>query len=312
MNYDLRSCLRSLFELHNETTNVWTHLIGFIVFLGALHSLCHICDADNTLVELPQTSHLCGPEGLERWPLYVFLISALVCLGASTVYHLCGTANDRWFYPLGFVDYFGIGEPRPPHRRSPRRPSHGHRSPCRPSHGLPTPPTPPFAVALIVGSCFPVVYYGFGPDHPYKRTAYLWAIGLLGLAVVVCSVLCFDVPGSVFGGLRARVGLFVALGLSGVVALVHAMVAHDFSPRTVSLFQGVLQMGATYGAGIGFYATSWPERVAPPRWFDIFGSSHNYWHGFVFAAVCMHYQTVFALWEATAALPVGDVALAGI
>ena len=57
-----------------------------------------------------------------------------------------------------------------------------------------------------------------------------------------------------------RIALFVALALSGVVALLHAMVAHDFSPRVVSMLHGVLAMGATYLLGVGFYATHFPGR----------------------------------------------------
>lgn len=48
-------------------------------------------------------------DGLERWPLYVFLASALFCLFSSAVYHLCGTVNERWYILLGNWDYAGIG-----------------------------------------------------------------------------------------------------------------------------------------------------------------------------------------------------------
>ena len=46
-----------------------------------------------------------GVECLERWPLYVFLGSATVCLGSSTVYHFFGTANEKWEIALRNVDY---------------------------------------------------------------------------------------------------------------------------------------------------------------------------------------------------------------
>ena len=156
----------------------------------------------------------------------------------------------------------------------------------------------PRAVALIVGSCCPVVHYGFGSSHPVHRTVYLLVIGTLGLAVMAISFT------NVFNHFTAlRISLFVALGLSGVVALVHAMVAHDFSPSTVSLFKGVLGMGATYIAGIGFYATRFPEAVAPRR-FDIIGSSHQLWHVCVLLAAYTHFKVVHELWLSTAmALP---------
>lgn len=45
---------------------------------------------------------------LERWPLYVFVSSAMVCLAASVVYHLFGTANEQWNGTLGRWDFGGI------------------------------------------------------------------------------------------------------------------------------------------------------------------------------------------------------------
>lgn len=52
----------------------------------------------------------CVADGaaVPRWPLYVFVGSALVCLSASVVYHLFGTANERWLYYLSMWDYTGI------------------------------------------------------------------------------------------------------------------------------------------------------------------------------------------------------------
>jgi hypothetical protein len=36
VGYSFSRCLRSIFELHNETVNIWTHLIGFMIFLYCL------------------------------------------------------------------------------------------------------------------------------------------------------------------------------------------------------------------------------------------------------------------------------------
>ena len=156
-------------------------------------------------------------------------------------------------------------------------------------------------VFLIIGSTTPVIYYGFGESHQYKRIGYLCAIVMLGLAVVICSVQCFDNPYAKRAGIHGRLLLFIALALSGVGALVHAMVLHDYSERTVALFHGVLFMGAMYFAGVGFYASHLPEALAPRR-FDLLGSSHNLWHLCIFAAAVIHYQTIYTLWEETAAM----------
>lgn len=246
-NHSVRDCLRSLFRLHNETFNVWSHLVGCAIFVMlAFHVNSAPCEAE----QCP-----------ERWPMQVFIGSALWCLSASTAYHLVGTANERFMVPLEIWDYVGI-------------------------------------VALIVGSCTPVVYYGFGSAYAATRWSYMLAIFAIGLGVVVCSLYpWFDRwPG-------VRIAMFISLALCGVAALVHAMVAHDFDPRTVALFFGVLQMGATYLTGVLLYATHFPEVVVPRKFSpitDIWGSSHQLWHVAVLAAALVHCRTVLTLWQETA------------
>lgn len=36
INYNLKDCAISLFQWHNETTNIWSHLFGSILFLIAI------------------------------------------------------------------------------------------------------------------------------------------------------------------------------------------------------------------------------------------------------------------------------------
>jgi len=81
-------------------------------------------------------------ELLERWPLFVFVGSAIICLAASVIYHLFGTANEKWNITLGRWDYAGI-------------------------------------VCLIVGSTFPPIYYGFYTSAFY-RSLYLASMLFLG------------------------------------------------------------------------------------------------------------------------------------
>lgn len=248
-NYSLRECLGSLFEWHNETFNVWTHVFGCAYFSYGLL----FCASDALLNELPPHARDIGLQ-LERWPLYVFVVSALCCLCASVAYHLCGTANERWVDRYEHYDYMGI-------------------------------------IALIVGSCCPVVHFGFGSSLPQTRFAYTVVILALGTVMLCCSgTAWFE---------RRKVCFFLALGLCGVVALLHAMVARDFSPITTSLVCNVLVMGFTYLAGVGIYATHVPERFSPKR-FDILGSSHQLWHACVLIAAAIHFRAVLGLWRSTA------------
>lgn len=151
-------------------------------------------------------------------------------------------------------------------------------------------------VALIVGSCIPVVHYGFGAAHAAMRAGYMLGLAALAVCVTLCSLTTW------FDHRRAlRVTLFVALALTGILALLHALVVHDFSPHVVALLRGVIKMSATYLVGVLVYATRLPE-AAVPRRFDVIGSSHQWWHACVLAAACIHFSTLLTLWRDSASL----------
>ena len=96
-----------------------------------------------------------------------------------------------------------------------------------------------------------------------------------------------------------RILLFMALAFCGVVALLHAMIAHDYSPTTVALLAGVTKMGVMYLTGVLLYTTRFPESLVPRKFAsitDIWGASHQWWHACVLAAACLHFRTVERLW----------------
>jgi adiponectin receptor len=89
-----------------------------------------------------------------------------------------------------------------------------------------------------------------------------------------------------------RAALFVAMGLSAVVPMLHGLAVHGHAHlrRTISLHWLVAQ-GALYIAGAGLYAARVPERLWPGR-FDLFCNSHQIFHLFVVAAAAVHLRGV--------------------
>lgn len=75
MGFNLRHTLVSLFTLHNETVNVWSHLLG-AVYVG----WCLLQHVGGKALLHPI-------DGTERTALLVFLLSALACLTLSSFYH---------------------------------------------------------------------------------------------------------------------------------------------------------------------------------------------------------------------------------
>ena len=43
-----------------------------------------------------------------KWPLYVHLIAAVICMGCSAYYHLTSIVNERWKMIMSNLDYGGI------------------------------------------------------------------------------------------------------------------------------------------------------------------------------------------------------------
>ncbi|RKP27579.1 hemolysin-III related-domain-containing protein [Syncephalis pseudoplumigaleata] len=140
-------------------------------------------------------------------------------------------------------------------------------------------------VALIVGSFYPIVYYAFY-CHPVARNVYLAVItGLGALTVTTCISRQFASPA--FRCYRA--GIFIALGGSGVVPMLHALIQFGWH----HIIEGaslpwVVSMGAVYIVGAIIYAARVPERWWPGK-FDIFLHSHQIFHLFVITAATMHY-----------------------
>lgn len=91
------ACFRSLFFVHNETVNIYTHLVpallvnvsilGYIAWLLPYHATYH---------------------GWEAWNLLFFGTAATVCLGLSSTFH-CIKAHSFAVKKTGNqLDYFGI------------------------------------------------------------------------------------------------------------------------------------------------------------------------------------------------------------
>ncbi|XP_065831315.1 membrane progestin receptor gamma-B-like [Oscarella lobularis] len=89
-NLTAKQCLASLFECHNETANVWTHLIPTL-FFAALAVQCAVVD-----------------EKPRAWPMVVFVAGLVVNTGCSTVAHLFSTMSVRSRHICYYIDYSGI------------------------------------------------------------------------------------------------------------------------------------------------------------------------------------------------------------
>lgn len=273
--WPLMQIFQSIFTIHNETLNVWTHLIGFFLFLTLtiytamkvpkvtdIHPLQQLSQvlrrADRS--RLNDVANLIVPlsvHRIPRWPFFAFLGGAMFCLLASSVCHLLSCHSRRMAYIMLRLDYAGIA-------------------------------------ALISTSFYPPVFYSFMCD-PFFCSLYLGAITLLGCMTIIVSLLpVFQNPE--YRAIRA--GLFFSMGVSGVVPVLHKLIVFWHRPEALHTTQYEVLMGILYGLGAVVYATRIPERWRPGR-FDIAGHSHQLFHVLVVAAAYTHYRSglVYLNWR---------------
>ncbi|KAI7888849.1 hemolysin-III related-domain-containing protein [Mucor mucedo] len=89
------ACLRSIFMLHNETLNIWSHLVGFIIMSGlSIYGFNY---------KFPDASFN------DRTVFVTFCIAALKCLFCSSIYHTFICHSHRQVKSFtATLDYMGI------------------------------------------------------------------------------------------------------------------------------------------------------------------------------------------------------------
>ena len=364
VNFTVKDSLYSLFALHNESINIWTHVFGFVLFLGLMVALCcappiqttlgnlevrvgenstswggkgdandvyrepiivlqrardtlgkalhvgevrahlkkvladlephifrdnkaqlpslpdkfsqivtylrtelkrrkvgkalHIEEVKGKLLELETQlmSVLAASFKVEYWPMYIYLMGAMFCMGSSSLAHtfsICSPKANKWWWR---IDYVGI------------------------------------AVMIATSFC-PMVYYVF-LNHVVWRTFYLACILVFG-SLVACVSLLERFQEDSYRYFRAY--LFIAFGMFSVFPLLHALGLHWNDPKSESggSFNSVigyeLLMGVEYLGGTLVYATQFPECMFPGK-FDLFFSSHQFFHVMIVFAAYTHYLAV--------------------
>lgn len=244
-----RECFKSIFRIHTETGNIWTHLLGMIAFMGVAGYFM-----SRPSIEI---------QWQEKAVFSAFFMGAILCLGFSWLFHTVFNHSQRIGKLFNKLDYCGIA-------------------------------------ILTMGSFVPWLYYSFycrlGP-----KVGYLVLIFILGTSCIVVSLWDkFSEPE--FRGIRA--GMFIALGLSGVIPALHFVITDGFYHAVNYASLGWLSlMAVLYIVGALIYAFRVPERIFPGK-FDIWFQSHQIFHIFVLAAAFVHYHGITQI--ASYRLTLGD------
>uniref|UniRef100_A0A3B3VS43 Adiponectin receptor 2 n=1 Tax=Poecilia latipinna TaxID=48699 RepID=A0A3B3VS43_9TELE len=208
-----RACFKSIFRIHTETGNIWTHLLGCLFFLCL--GLMYMFRPNMTFVAPLQEKVVIG----------MFFLGAILCLSFSWLFHTVYCHSEGVSRMFSKLDYSGIA-------------------------------------FLIMGSFVPWLYYSFYCS-PQPCFIYLIIVCVLGLAAITVSQCDFFATPQ-YRAVRA--GVFVGLGLSGVVPTLHFVISEGLIKATTIGQMGWLFLMATlYITGACLYAARIPERFFPGK-----------------------------------------------
>ncbi|XP_053200056.1 adiponectin receptor protein 2 isoform X1 [Scomber japonicus] len=274
-----RACFKSIFRIHTETGNIWTHLLGCLFFLCL--GLMYMFRPNMSFVAPVQEKVVIG----------IFFMGAILCLSFSWLFHTVYCHSEGVSRIFSKLDYSGIA-------------------------------------FLIMGSFVPWLYYSFYCS-PQPCFIYLMVVCILGLSAITVSQCDFFATPQ-YRGVRAGTvrqrwdqylfsfkalhqafrclgfsihrlsscsGVFVGLGLSGVVPTLHFVISEGLIKATTMGQMGWLLLMATlYITGACLYAARIPERFFPGKC-DIWFHSHQLFHILVVAGAFVHFHGVSNLQE---------------
>ncbi|KAG5623801.1 hypothetical protein H5410_009019 [Solanum commersonii] len=333
--WPLKQALLSIFTIHNETLNVWTHLIGFFLFLALT---IYTATKVPKVVDLHSLQNL--PDVLRKADLHKFQAELLTCLPSlphmpdlhklrdgllrsPSNWHIIDLLNNclpERFSHSNHTDVCVLRSVKEdvanilapllvrPITRWPFYAFLGgamfcllasstcHLLSCHSERLSYIMLRLDYAgIAALISTSFYPPVYYSFMCYPFFCNLYLGFITLLGIGTILGSLL------PVFQTPEYRViraSLFFGMGLSGAVPILHKLVLFWHQPEALHTTGYELLMGIFYGIGALIYAMRVPERWMPGK-FDIAGHSHQLFHVLVVAGAYTHYHAglVYLKWR---------------
>eukprot|EP00994_Dinema_validum_P009300 NODE_910_length_1241_cov_107.260906_g678_i0.p1 GENE.NODE_910_length_1241_cov_107.260906_g678_i0~~NODE_910_length_1241_cov_107.260906_g678_i0.p1 ORF type:complete len:324 (+),score=25.00 NODE_910_length_1241_cov_107.260906_g678_i0:22-972(+) len=238
---------KSVCKLHNETWNIWTHLFG----LGLFSYLLVACALMKPKPDVHPRSKIA---------LYGLLLSLIVCMICSSVFHWYLIRSKRWWHALHALDWS--------------------------------------AIPLVIGcSTIALVWYLYPDESATARLLFVIIAGVLGfLGFISAHIPHFQQARY----RTVHASLFVGIGLSSILPLATLAIMHGIPyPSLLSSLARLSGVAVSYLGGSALYISRVPERCMKPETFARChtGYSHNWHHIGVLMGGLLTYLEVARLWR---------------
>ncbi|KAM0756385.1 HlyIII-domain-containing protein [Meredithblackwellia eburnea MCA 4105] len=268
-----KQCIQSLSYWHNESVNIWTHLLGSLsAVLALLYLATQIFKqqpgqeggrlgwrAPFSLASPFKSSTMPTVTWLDAAGFSCFFLAAISCLGFSASFHTFSAHSKEVCRAWNRMDYVGI-------------------------------------VLLICGTMVPLLRYLFFCSSGWQHF-YLVLITIAGSATIGV-VLAPHAHTPEYR--RFRTWVFISLGMSAVVPVAHAVMRYGWEAASDAVGLPYAALGGLlYIMGALLYAERCPERFSPGS-FDLVGASHQLFHVFILFAATAHYCAIaesFRFWH---------------
>lgn len=267
----------SVFELHNETMNIWSHLLGFVFILYVTYNLYYIFyPFEETVRYLPLKSPKApysikeliygipedvlqsristyneaianGKDYIEEFPwleyftFNLYMFCAASCLILSAIYHWFNSISVTIHNCLLKVDLSGVA-------------------------------------ILVAGSFVPSVYYSFYCNPALQQIYLIFSAFILALGLIAPWIE-FEIKGH-----PIKPFLFASLAVAGLIPAYHW---YQITPDYVldELKFGHYYLFFWYGLGFFIYKFHFPQVFFRSKLFDNLIPSHALWHICVVCAI---------------------------
>ena len=271
---NFKTVIKSLFMLHNETTNIWSHLSGVFIYMFLIVYIMFwtapsdqsLLKDDDTILGLPVwwinsmnrfiakyilwvDKDVVGTPEISKIPMYIHMWGNITCMSLSSIYHLFSCHSKEVNCKLYKYDYSGVS-------------------------------------LMISCSVYPPYIYGYMcPQVIHFAYIYTTIINVSSLLLlIVCIHPKFD--NDKLRWLRSF--LYCVVGLAWGWPAVHSTFLGKREEITYANIHLWGWGGAFFIFGAFVYTKRFPEKQYPGK-YDIFGQSHNIWHFFVLLGGITHF-----------------------